>query len=77
MANRGLLPSPLSRGGATGARVTRPKVSGRVSLSPARAPAVRVRARGQRGRALSVGREARIRWAFTPIFTLQIKYWPP
>lgn len=34
------------------ARVTRPKVSGRVSLSPARAPAVRVRARATRASTL-------------------------
>lgn len=77
MANRGLLPSPLSRGGATGAGHPPEGEREGEPLTGARAGSARARARGQRGRALSVGREARIRWAFTPIFTLQIKYWPP
>lgn len=51
-ANRGLLPSLPYRAVERRARVTRPKVSGRVSLSPARTPAVRARARATRASAL-------------------------
>lgn len=77
MANRGLLPSPLSRGGATGAGHPPEGEREGEPLTGARAGSARARARATRASALSVGREARIRWAFTPIFTLQIKYWPP